>query len=90
MTPARRMIGISPSDEAIHIGRHRTALCRRGPDDQYHERAQKELKRLNRDRRPVVVAYPILLESYALVLYRLGKEAASKWLGGSELGQSGS
>jgi len=51
------------------------------PDDQYHERAQKELKRLNRDRRAVVVAYPILLESYTLVLYRLGKEAASKWLG---------
>ena len=51
------------------------------PDDQYHERAQKELKRLNRDRRAVVVAYPILLESYTLVLYRLGKEAAWKWLG---------
>ena len=33
------------------------------PDDQYHEQAQRELKRLNRDRRQVVVAYPILLES---------------------------
>lgn len=50
------------------------------PDDQYHERAQRELKRLNRDRRSVVVAYPILLESYTLVLYRLGKEMASTWL----------
>jgi hypothetical protein len=58
------------------------------PDDQYHERAQKELKRLNRDRRPVVVAYPILLESYTLVLYRLGKEAASKWLGETMAGAS--
>jgi predicted nucleic acid-binding protein len=50
------------------------------PDDQYHERAQRELKQLNRDRRSVVVAYPILLESYTLVLYRLGKEVASTWL----------
>jgi predicted nucleic acid-binding protein len=47
------------------------------PDDQYHGRSQKELKRLSRDRRAVVVAYPILLESYTLVLYRLGKQAAS-------------
>ncbi len=50
------------------------------PDDQYHERSQKELKRLSRDRRAVVVAYPILLESYTLVLYRLGEQAASTWL----------
>jgi len=50
------------------------------PDDQYHERSHKELKRLSRDRRAVVVAYPILLESYTLVLYRLGKQAASTWL----------
>jgi predicted nucleic acid-binding protein len=50
------------------------------PDDQYHERAQRELKRLNRDRRSVVVAYPILLESYTLVLYRLGEEVAATWL----------
>jgi hypothetical protein len=28
MTSARRMIGISPSDEAICIGRYGTALCR--------------------------------------------------------------
>ena len=58
------------------------------PDDQYHERAQKELKRLNRDRRSVVVAYPILLESYTLVLYRLGKEAASTWLDETMAGAS--
>jgi predicted nucleic acid-binding protein len=50
------------------------------PDDQYHERAQRELKRLNRDRRSVVVAYPILSEAYTLVLYRLGKVVASTWL----------
>jgi predicted nucleic acid-binding protein len=27
-----------------------------------------------------VIAYPILLESYTLVLYRLGKRTASTWL----------
>jgi len=58
------------------------------PDDQYHERAQRELKRSNRDRRSVVVVYPILLESYTLVLYRLGKEAASAWLGETMAGAS--
>jgi predicted nucleic acid-binding protein len=58
------------------------------PDDQYHDRAQRELKRLNRDKRSVVVAYPILLESYTLVLYRLGKEVAATWLGETMAGAS--
>jgi predicted nucleic acid-binding protein len=58
------------------------------PDDQYHERAQTELERLNRERRAVAVAYPILLESYTLVLYRLGKQVASKWLGETMEGAS--
>jgi predicted nucleic acid-binding protein len=58
------------------------------PDDQYHERAQRELKRLNRDRRSVVVVYPILLQSYTLVLCRLGKEVASTWLGETMAGAS--
>jgi len=47
------------------------------PDDEYHARAQRELKRLARDKREVVIAYPTLLEAYTLVLYRLGKPAAS-------------
>jgi predicted nucleic acid-binding protein len=50
------------------------------PDDQYHERAQEELTRLGRERRAIVIAYPTLLESYTLVLYRLGKPMASTWL----------
>jgi predicted nucleic acid-binding protein len=58
------------------------------PDDQYHERAQRELKRLNKDRRSVVVAYSTLLESYTLVLYRLGKQVASTWLGETIAGAS--
>ena len=50
------------------------------PDDELHARAQRELKRLARDKREVIVAYPTLLEAYTLVLYRLGKETAFAWL----------
>jgi predicted nucleic acid-binding protein len=50
------------------------------PDDQYHRRAQRELKRLVRDRHELVIAYPTLLESYTLLLYRLGRAIAETWL----------
>ena len=50
------------------------------PDDQYHRRAQRELKRITQEKRELVIAYPILLEGYTLVLYRLGGEAAISWL----------
>jgi predicted nucleic acid-binding protein len=50
------------------------------PDDEHHLRALRDLKRLAREKREVVVAYPTLLEAYTLVLYRLGKQAASSWL----------
>lgn len=50
------------------------------PDDSYHQRSQRELKRLTRDRRDVVIAYPTLLEAYTLVVYRLGVQVASNWL----------
>jgi len=50
------------------------------PEDAHHRRAHRELKRLAREKRDVVVAYPTLLEAYTLVLYRLGKQAASNWL----------
>ena len=46
------------------------------PDDAYHARAHRELKRLVHDKCEVVVAYPTLLEAYTLVLYRLGMQAA--------------
>jgi predicted nucleic acid-binding protein len=35
---------------------------------------------LARDRREVLVAYPILLEAYSLLLYKLGRRAATGWL----------
>lgn len=50
------------------------------PDDRYHQRARRELKRLVRDRHELVIAYPTLLESYTLLLYRLGRPTAQKWL----------
>jgi len=48
--------------------------------DQYHERAQGDLERLTQEKREVIIAYPILFESYSLVLYRLGSRAAASWL----------
>lgn len=48
------------------------------PSDKHHQRAQRELGLLsNRD---VLLAYPILLESYSLVLQRLGRAVAGRYL----------
>jgi|ERR1700722_5164803 len=48
--------------------------------DEYHLDAQRQLDTLDQDRRTVVIAYPVLLEAYSLVLYRLGVVAAHKWI----------
>lgn len=48
------------------------------PSDQHHERAQHEAALLNGWE--VMLAYPILLESYSLVLQRLGRQAAGQYL----------
>jgi predicted nucleic acid-binding protein len=48
--------------------------------DAHHPLALRQLKELARDRREVLVAYPILLEAYSLLLYKLGRHAASNWL----------
>ena len=50
------------------------------PDDQYHERAQDQLKALQDGRLSVVLAYPTLLEAYTLILYRLGHRTVTEWL----------
>ena len=50
------------------------------PDDALHHRAQQEMRRLAREKRELMVAYPTLSEAYTLVLYRLGKDAAAGWL----------
>jgi len=48
--------------------------------DAHHQRALRELRELARDRRVVLIAYPILLEAYSLLLFKLGTNAASGWL----------
>jgi predicted nucleic acid-binding protein len=48
--------------------------------DEYHERALREFELLGRDRREVLVPYPILLETYTLALFRLGRKGATDWL----------
>jgi predicted nucleic acid-binding protein len=48
--------------------------------DEHHHRAVRDLKEFARDRRDVLIAYPILLEAYSLLHFRLGKKAACDWL----------
>ena len=50
------------------------------PRDAFHKQAIAEIRKLARERRRVVVAYPILLEAHAMVRRRLGRSAASHWL----------
>ena len=46
------------------------------PDDTYHSRSHSELARLRAQNLKVVVPYPILLESYSLVMRKLGNRQA--------------
>jgi len=48
--------------------------------DEHHQRALLQLEELARDRREVLIPYPILLEAYSLLLFKLGRNAASGWL----------
>ncbi len=48
--------------------------------DAHHQQALRQLQKLARDRREVVVPYPTLLEAYSLVLFRMGTNPAFKWL----------
>ncbi len=48
--------------------------------DLHHQRALRELEELARDRREVLIPYPILLEAYSLLLFKLGTSAALGWL----------
>jgi predicted nucleic acid-binding protein len=50
------------------------------PHDARHKQALAELRKLDREKRAVVVAYPTLLEAYTMVLRRLGRDTASDWL----------
>lgn len=50
------------------------------PDDAHHQRAQKEIQILLREKRQVLIAYSTLLEAYSLVLFRIGKIESQRWL----------
>ena len=50
------------------------------PQDRYHRRAREEAQRLVEDGLEVLVAYPTALESYTLLLYKLGADSAFRWL----------
>lgn len=66
----------------------RTVLADAGPlyafavrSDQYHDRAIREMDRLNGDRVEIVVPYPVLFETYSLILRRSRVPVALSWLG---------
>ena len=52
----------------------------RDPADTHHERSQRDLARLKARNLKVVVPYPALLESYSLVMRKLGRREAHEFL----------
>lgn len=48
--------------------------------DEHHQRALREFQLLVRDRREILIPYPILLETFTLTLFRIGRKGASDWL----------
>ena len=48
--------------------------------DEHHERALREFELLVRNRREILVPYPILLETYTLTVFRVGRKGAADWL----------
>ena len=48
--------------------------------DQYHEMAVATQTTIAQSNTQVILPYPILCESYTLILYRFGNKTASKWL----------
>lgn len=56
------------------------------PDDQFHNRAQKDSRRLAQEHLSVVITWPTLLEAHSLVLRRLTLIDAHHWLNESSSG----
>ena len=48
--------------------------------DQHHRRAFQQLEQLNKEARRVVVSFPVMAETYTLILHRLGNRYAHAWL----------
>jgi predicted nucleic acid-binding protein len=49
------------------------------PDDQHHNRARQELEHLSAAGLDFLVTFPNLLETYTLILRRLGIPTAQRW-----------
>ncbi len=50
------------------------------PSDAHHQRALRELQKLAQQRCEVVVSFSTLHEAYSLILYKLGRKVALRWL----------
>ena len=50
------------------------------PHDLHHHRALEELERFAQSRQQVLVSFSTLLETYSLVMRRMGRQVARKWL----------
>jgi len=47
--------------------------------DQFHARAQAAIQRIAKEKLIVVVSFPVYIETYSLLLYRLGFEQANRF-----------
>lgn len=56
------------------------------PSDAHHRRAIKELQQFDRGHISVIVSFSTLLETYSLVVYKLGRNVALGWL--REIGEA--
>ena len=66
---------------------NRAVLADTGPlfaiadnSDDHHQRALEQFALLERERREILVPYPILLEAYTLILFNVGRRGAGVWL----------
>lgn len=50
-------------------------------EDEHHQRALRDLRRLATEKVEVIIPYPTVLECFTLLLFRLGHAAATEWLG---------
>lgn len=58
------------------------------PSDQYHDRAHETLGRLASTDRGLLFSYPVVSETYTLLLRHLKPAFAQRWLGAIETGAS--
>lgn len=58
------------------------------PHDKHHHRAHAELKTLSEAQLDVIIAYPILFETYTLILRRLGVRTSLSWLREIQIGST--